>query len=60
MRPYVIFECFEGGDRVALFELFTGAGYVLHGLPWSPSTAKRLDQATFEAQRATNFIAMPA
>jgi hypothetical protein len=59
IKPQIIFECREEAERLPIYELFESFGYSITNLPWNPQQAvQRLDQKSFCASLATNFIAV--
>jgi FkbM family methyltransferase len=59
-RPLVIFESWEGTDRLSIFSLFESVGYTICSLPLPPGErSNTLDISSFSVGRGTNFIACP-
>jgi FkbM family methyltransferase len=59
-KPLVIFECWQGNERKALFEWLSLHRYGIKNLPWSPlEESPFLQIEDFLESRAEDFIAIP-
>ncbi len=60
-RPTILFECFTGESRVALWDFFKESGYDIFALPVrSLNNMKALGCDGFKGNSASNFMAFPA
>lgn len=59
-HPLVIFECFAGDVRSALFDYLTGFGYTITGMGWMPDApASPLTRQAFIDSAETDFMGIP-
>ncbi len=59
-RPKIIFEVYNDGHRIELFDLFKSKNYRIFCLPWSPADkAQPLTFDQYKAAISSNFIAVP-
>ncbi len=60
VHPLIIFECWQGNERLKILDFFMSRNYSIYDLPWSPnSNIDPLVLDSFLESPSTNFIAIP-